>query len=174
MSKKQKKWKNFINAQSFRSRFLNRDGFKIIPRNPYSYFLDKYQYLDIFHLHDDPEEQVDAPRTFDKSIPDIQLILDSVEINNFKSIINSKFEIGNTSFIGGFNSSGKSTHTQLILLLIQWLSGESLAKQTSIPLNGPFISLGDNAEDLIGIARLSQAIPKSRKIPMRFFVRMDY
>ena len=162
MSKKQKQWKNFINAQSFRSRFLNRDGFKIIPRNPYSYFLDKYQYLDIFHLHDDPEEQVDAPRTFDKSIPDIQLILDSVEINNFKSIINSKFEIGNTSFIGGFNSSGKSTHTQLILLLIQWLSGESLAKQTSIPLNGPFISLGDNAEDLIN--RALRDTPHGRQI----------
>ena len=30
-------------------------------------FLDKYKYLDIFHLHDDSEEQVDAPRTFDKS-----------------------------------------------------------------------------------------------------------
>ena len=66
---------------------------KIIPRNPYSYFLDGYQYLNIFHLHDDSEEQVDAPRTFDKSIPDIQLFLDSVEINNFKSIINSKFEM---------------------------------------------------------------------------------
>ena len=36
------------------------------------------------------------------------------------------------------------------------------------------VGLYDNAEDLIGIARLSQAIPKSRKIPMRFFVRMDY
>ena len=36
------------------------------------------------------------------------------------------------------------------------------------------IGLYDNAEDLIGIARLSKPIPKSRKIPMRFFVRMDY
>ena len=36
------------------------------------------------------------------------------------------------------------------------------------------VGLYDDAEDLIGIARLSQAIPKSRKIPMRFFVRMDY
>ena len=36
------------------------------------------------------------------------------------------------------------------------------------------VGLYDDNQDLIGIARLSQAIPKSRKIPMRFFVRMDY
>ena len=36
------------------------------------------------------------------------------------------------------------------------------------------IGLYDDAEDLIGIARLSKPIPKSRKIPMRFFIRMDY
>jgi len=36
------------------------------------------------------------------------------------------------------------------------------------------IGLYDGAEDLIGIAKLSKPIPKSRKIPMRFFVRMDY
>ena len=36
------------------------------------------------------------------------------------------------------------------------------------------VGLYDDAEDLIGIARLSKPIPKSRKIPMRFFVRMDY
>ena len=36
------------------------------------------------------------------------------------------------------------------------------------------VGLYDDNENLMGIARLSQAIPKSRKIPMRFFVRMDY
>ena len=36
------------------------------------------------------------------------------------------------------------------------------------------IGLYDDAENLIGIARLSKPIPKSRKIPMRFFIRMDY
>ena len=36
------------------------------------------------------------------------------------------------------------------------------------------VGLYDDAEDLIGIARLSKPIPKSRVIPMRFFVRMDY
>ena len=36
------------------------------------------------------------------------------------------------------------------------------------------VGLYDDAENLLGIARLSKPIPKSRKIPMRFFVRMDY
>ena len=36
------------------------------------------------------------------------------------------------------------------------------------------VGLYDDAEDLIGIAKLSKPIPKSRIIPMRFFVRMDY
>ena len=36
------------------------------------------------------------------------------------------------------------------------------------------IGLFDDNEDLIGIAKLSKLIPKSRIIPMRFFVRMDY
>ena len=36
------------------------------------------------------------------------------------------------------------------------------------------VGLYDGGENLIGIARLSKPIPKSRKLPMRFFERMDY
>jgi len=36
------------------------------------------------------------------------------------------------------------------------------------------VGLYDGSENLMGIARLSKPIPKSRKLPMRFFVRMDY
>jgi len=36
------------------------------------------------------------------------------------------------------------------------------------------VGLFDDNEDLIGIAKISKPIPKSRKIPMRFYVRMDY
>jgi hypothetical protein len=75
--------------------------------------------------------------------------LDSIEINNFKSIISSTLGVENSSFIGGYNSAGKSAHTQLILLLNQWLIGESLSLDGAIPINGPFISLGDSALDLI-------------------------
>lgn len=75
--------------------------------------------------------------------------LDSIEINNFKSIISSTLEVENSSFIGGYNSSGKSAHTQLVLLLNQWLLGESISLDGAIPINGPFISLGDEAIDLI-------------------------
>ena len=75
--------------------------------------------------------------------------LDSIEIDNFKSIISSTLEVENSSFIGGYNSSGKSAHTQLVLLLNQWLLGESISLDGAIPINGPFISLGDEAIDLI-------------------------
>ena len=36
------------------------------------------------------------------------------------------------------------------------------------------VGLFDDSENLMGIAKISQPIPKSRKIPMRFYVRMDY
>ena len=36
------------------------------------------------------------------------------------------------------------------------------------------VGLYDDDEDLIGIAKISKAIPKSKKIPMRFYVRMGY
>ena len=36
------------------------------------------------------------------------------------------------------------------------------------------VGLYDDAENLIGIAKISKPIPKSKIIPMRFFVRMDY
>ena len=36
------------------------------------------------------------------------------------------------------------------------------------------IGLYDDDRNLMGIARLSKPVPKSTKIPMRFFVRMDY
>ena len=36
------------------------------------------------------------------------------------------------------------------------------------------VGLYNDDEDLIGIAKISKAIPKSKKIPMRFYVRMDY
>ena len=36
------------------------------------------------------------------------------------------------------------------------------------------VGLYDDQQRLVGIARVSKPIPKSIKIPMRFFVRMDY
>jgi hypothetical protein len=36
------------------------------------------------------------------------------------------------------------------------------------------VGLYDAGENLVGIAKISKPIPKSRIIPMRFFVRMDY
>ena len=36
------------------------------------------------------------------------------------------------------------------------------------------VGLYDNQNALMGYAKLSKPIPKSTKIPMKFFVRMDY
>ena len=36
------------------------------------------------------------------------------------------------------------------------------------------VGLYDDKNSLVGLARLSKPIPKSTKIPMKFFVRMDY
>ena len=36
------------------------------------------------------------------------------------------------------------------------------------------VGLYDDMNSLVGLAKLSKPIPKSIKIPMRFFVRMDY
>ena len=36
------------------------------------------------------------------------------------------------------------------------------------------VGLYDDMNSLVGLAKLSKPIPKSTKIPMRFFVRMDY
>ena len=36
------------------------------------------------------------------------------------------------------------------------------------------IGLYDDQNSLVGYARLSKAIPKSRKIPMKFLLRLDY
>jgi len=36
------------------------------------------------------------------------------------------------------------------------------------------VGLYDDERNLMGLARLSKPIPKSTRIPMRFYVRMDY
>ena len=70
--------------------------------------------------------------------------LKSVEIKNFKSIKNQKIESKNLTLINGYNSSGKSTVSQFITLVIQWLSG--LNASSEIDINGPLISLGTFSE----------------------------
>ena len=46
------------------------------------------------------------------------LKLSKIRIKNFKSIQNSEFDINQTVFLSGLNSSGKSSYTQAILLVL--------------------------------------------------------
>ena len=51
---------------------------------------------------------------------------------------------------------------------------DNLTGSAGFPTFVTEVGLYDDAQDLIGIGRISQAIPKSKKLPMRFYVRMDY
>ena len=135
----------------------------LTPKHPYTTFIDEHPNLNI----EDFKSSINEKMTYRELKKEIdkggeKFILQSLEIENFKSIKKSKINLGTSSFISGYNSSGKSTHTQLILLLIQWLSGESVSQKGSVPLNGPFITLGDNARDLINRS-IQQEFEKSQK-----------
>ncbi len=71
------------------------------------------------------------------------LRLSKIRIKNFKSIQNSEFDINQTVFLSGLNSSGKSSYTQAILLVLQWMTGSTTGRNGYIPLNGELISLGE-------------------------------
>lgn len=81
---------------------------------------------------------------FDSDNLFIDARLKSVEIKNFKSIKHQKIEMKDLTLITGYNSSGKSTISQFITMVIQWLSG--LNASSEIDINGPLISLGTFSE----------------------------
>ena len=74
------------------------------------------------------------------------LKLSKIRIKNFKSIQNSEFDINQTVFLSGLNSSGKSSYTQAILLVLQWMIGSTTGRNGYIPLNGELISLGETSD----------------------------
>ena len=86
------------------------------------------------------------------------LKLSKIKIKNFKSIQNSEFDINQTVFLSGLNSSGKSSYTQAILLLLQWMTGSTTGKNGYLPLKGELISLGQ-AEDVYHRGSLTKNSP---------------
>ena len=70
-------------------------------------------------------------------------------------------ELNNTTNVTVFNSNGQ---------------GQLKDNLTSsvFPTYITEVGLYDDMNSLVGLAKLSKPIPKSTKIPMRFFVRMDY
>jgi hypothetical protein len=70
-------------------------------------------------------------------------------------------ELNNTTNFTVFNSNGRGQ-------LKDNLTGSAVPSYISE------VGLYDNQNTLMGYAKLSKPIPKSTKIPMKFFVRMDY
>ena len=69
--------------------------------------------------------------------------LKKIEIKNFKSIAHQVIEVGDINLITGYNSSGKSTISQFLTLVLQWLSGlTSPSALKTIDINGPMSDLG--------------------------------
>lgn len=67
-------------------------------------------------------------------------MITALEIENFKCFRNLRLEIGQLTLLTGFNSGGKSSAVQPLLLLSQSVRARLFTN--SFPLNGPFIKLG--------------------------------
>ncbi len=72
--------------------------------------------------------------------------LTKVKIENFKSILSEEFSVDEATFLSGLNSSGKSSFSQAVLLVMQWLSGNSYATPGNVPLNGELINFGNTRD----------------------------
>jgi predicted ATPase len=62
-------------------------------------------------------------------------------VRNFKSIAGAQIDLLPLTVLVGANSSGKSSFLQSILLVVQAMQGQSCEEH--LPLNGPFVELGD-------------------------------
>ena len=75
--------------------------------------------------------------------------LTSIEIKNFKSIKSEKLNLKSATFIAGLNSAGKSSFTQALIVILQWINNLSDNKKSHIPLNGAIQQLGNNVYDIL-------------------------
>ena len=75
--------------------------------------------------------------------------LRTIQIQNFKSIMNETLELRTGTFLSGFNSAGKSSFTHALLLILQWLENLTSGQSGTVPINGPLIQLGTSAESIL-------------------------
>jgi len=90
--------------------------------------------------------------------------LKSIQIENFKSIVNETLELRTGTFLSGFNSAGKSSFSQALLLVLQWLENLSSGQPGRVPINGPLIQLGTSAESILNRAVKSKNNDKSPSV----------
>ena len=84
---------------------------------------------------------------YEKNFPINFSRLEKVTIKNFKSIKNQTISLDELTLITGYNSSGKSSVSHFIVLLLQWIAGISKSEiNREININGPMIKLGDFKE----------------------------
>tara|TARA_X000000950_G_scaffold36863_1_gene39347 strand:+ start:1928 stop:5164 length:3237 start_codon:yes stop_codon:yes gene_type:complete len=87
--------------------------------------------------------------------------LRTIQIQNFKSIINETLELRTGTFLSGFNSAGKSSFTHALLLILQWLESLTSGQPGKVPINGPLIQLGTSAENILNRTVQSRNSEKS-------------
>ena len=90
--------------------------------------------------------------------------LKTIQIQNFKSIINETLELKTGTFLSGFNSAGKSSFTHALLLILQWLENLTSGQPGKVPINGPLIQLGTSAESILNRTVQSRNNEKSPSI----------
>jgi len=66
--------------------------------------------------------------------------LQAVSLTNFKCFVDLRLELAPLTLLSGYNSAGKSTVLQAIILLAQGLRSDRSAQH--LPLNGPLMRLG--------------------------------
>lgn len=98
-----------------------------------------------------PYMQIERPLFPESVIQRISKIenLRTIQIQNFKSIINETLELRTGTFLSGFNSAGKSSFTHALLLILQWLENLTSGQPGKVPINGPLIQLGTSAESIL-------------------------
>ena len=72
-----------------------------------------------------------------------------MRLKNFKSIKSEKLNLKSATFIAGLNSAGKSSFTQALIVILQWINNLSDNKKSHIPLNGQFSNFGNNVYDIL-------------------------
>ena len=81
---------------------------------------------------------------YEKNFPINFSKLIKVTIKNFKSIKEQTIDLEDLTFITGYNSSGKSTISHFIVMILQWIAGISKSEiSTDLNINGPMIKLGE-------------------------------
>ena len=68
-------------------------------------------------------------------------MIEFINIQNFKTLLNASFPLGNLNLFSGLNGMGKSTLVQSLLLLRQSYERNTL-KTKGLLLNGDYVNIG--------------------------------